>query len=146
LPGVDQCDQDCYINFLGRVNWGKLDYLVADLPPGTGDEIITLTQEMKPDMAVIVTTPQTISLIDSARSVYLARKMKIQKIGIIENMSGFICPICKAKIDIFDIGGSEKQAKELSVSYLGNIPLVIETKKTADSGKFFTLIIQLRDS
>ncbi|MFH2049522.1 MAG: Mrp/NBP35 family ATP-binding protein [bacterium] len=125
--------------FLGRVNWGKLDYLVADLPPGTGDEIITLTQEMKPDMAVIVTTPQTISLIDSARAVYLAKEMKIPNIGIIENMSGFICPKCKEKIDIFDVGGGEKQAKELSVSYLGNIPLDIETRKTADLGKFFNL-------
>jgi len=123
--------------FLGRVNWGTLDYLVADLPPGTGDEIITLTQEMKPDMAVIVTTPQAVSLIDSARSVSLAKEMKIPNIGIVENMSGFICPKCKEEIDLFDVGGGKKLADELSISYLGNIPLNIEIRKTADSGKFY---------
>jgi len=92
---------------------------------------------MKPDMAVIVTTPQAVSLIDSARSVSLAKEMKIPNIGIVENMSGFICPKCKEEIDLFDVGGGKKLADELSISYLGNIPLNIEIRKTADSGKFY---------
>ncbi|RKX22731.1 MAG: ATP-binding protein [Candidatus Zixiibacteriota bacterium] len=121
--------------FLGEVEWGPLDFLIADLPPGTGDEIITLTQQMDPDLAIIVTTPQELSLIDSARAINLAKKIKIPKIGVIENMSGFRCPECGNKIDLFDSGGGEKQAEQMNVSFLGALPIDIEARKKADKGK-----------
>jgi ATP-binding protein involved in chromosome partitioning len=121
--------------FLGDVEWGNLDYLVADLPPGTGDEILTMTQKMEPDLAIIVTTPQELSLIDSRKAVNMAKKMEIPHIGIIENMSGFICPKCGYSIDLFGKGGGEKQAKEMEVPFLGALPLNGETIALADEGK-----------
>lgn len=120
--------------FLGDVEWGNLDYLVADLPPGTGDEILTMTQKMEPDLAIIVTTPQDLSLIDSSKAVNMAKKMEIPHIGIIENMSGFNCPKCGYTIDLFGQGGGERQAKEMGVIYLGALPINIETRVLADSG------------
>ncbi len=121
--------------FLGDVEWGNLDYLVADLPPGTGDEILTITQNMKPDMAIIVTTPQEVSLVDSARAINMAKKMKIPRIALIENMSGLVCPQCGYQIDLFGIGGGEKQAEETKITYLGAIPINLEVRKLADEGK-----------
>ncbi len=125
--------------FLGDVEWGQLDYLIADLPPGTGDEIITLTQKMEPDLAVIVTTPQEVSLIDSRRAVNLAKKMKIPRIGIIENMSGLICPKCGCQIDLFDTGGGKRQAEQMHVTFLGALPIDIEVRKKADAGQLTDL-------
>ena len=121
--------------FLGDVEWGNLDYLVADLPPGTGDEILTITQNMKPDMAIIVTTPQEVSLIDSARAISMAKKMKIPRIAIIENMSGLICPKCGYRIELFGRGGGKKQAEETKITFLGAIPINLEMRKLADEGK-----------
>lgn len=121
--------------FLGDVEWGDLDYLIADLPPGTGDEILTMTQKMEPDLAIIVTTPQDLSLLDSSKAVNMAKKMEIPNIRIIENMSGFICPKCGHHIDLYGKGGGEKQAKDMNVSFLGAIPLNIETIALADNGK-----------
>jgi ATP-binding protein involved in chromosome partitioning len=121
--------------FLGDVEWGDLDYLVADLPPGTGDEILTMTQQMKPDLAIIVTTPQELSLIDSQKAVNMAKKMEIPTIGIIENMSGFLCPACGYKIDLYGKGGGKKQAKEMDVLFLGALPLNADTIALADRGK-----------
>jgi ATP-binding protein involved in chromosome partitioning len=121
--------------FLGDVEWGQLDYLVADLPPGTGDEILTMTQKMEPDMAIIVTTPQEVSLIDSGRAINMAKKMEIPKIGVIENMSGLICPHCGYKIDLFGSGGGKKQAEEMNVKFLGALPVNLEARKLADEGK-----------
>jgi ATP-binding protein involved in chromosome partitioning len=121
--------------FLGDVEWGKLDYLVADLPPGTGDEIISLTQKMEPDLAVIVTTPQEISLIDSARAINMARKMNIPKIAVVENMSGLICPVCGTRIELFGSGGGQKQAEQMGVSFLGRLPIDIKAREMADNGK-----------
>ena len=94
--------------FLADVDWGELDYLIADLPPGTGDEILTIAQKMKPDYAIIVTTPQEVSVIDAERAITMAKKLEIPFIGVIENMSGFICPFCKNKIDLFASGGGKK--------------------------------------
>jgi ATP-binding protein involved in chromosome partitioning len=125
--------------FLGDVQWADLDYLVADLPPGTGDESLTIAQSMKPDMAVIVTTPQEVSLIDSARAISMAKKMKIPHIALIENMSGLICPKCGHKIDLFGIGGGKKQAEQMNISFLGAIPINIEARKLADEGKSIVL-------
>lgn len=121
--------------FLGEVEWGQLDYLVADLPPGTGDEILTMTQKMEPYLAIIVTTPQEVSLIDSARAINMAKKMEIPNIGVIENMSGLICPKCGERIEPFGTGGGKKQAEELMVSFLGELPMDIEARKMADNGK-----------
>jgi len=121
--------------FLGDVEWGNLDYLVADLPPGTGDEIITLSDKMMPELAIIVTTPQEMSLIDSARSINMAKELKISKIGVVENMSGLTCPECGHKIDLFGKGGGEKQAQEMGVKFLGAISIDIEARKMADNGK-----------
>ena len=120
--------------FLAEVEWGELDYLFSDLPPGTGDEILTIAQMMKPDAAVIVTTPQDVSVIDAERAVNMARKMGIPFIGIVENMSGFICPECNSVIDFFGRGGGRKLAEELNVAFLGDIPFEINARKAADRG------------
>jgi Mrp family chromosome partitioning ATPase len=120
--------------FLGDVEWGDLDYLIADLPPGTGDEILTMTQKMEPDLAIIVTTPQDLSLLDSSKAVNMAKKMEIPHIGIVENMSGFNCPKCGYIIDLFGQGGGERQAKEMGILYFGALPINIETRVLADSG------------
>jgi len=121
--------------FLGDVEWGNLDYLIADLPPGTGDEILTMAQNMEPDMAIIVTTPQELSLIDSARAISMAKKMNIPKITLIENMSGLICPKCGHRIELFGIGGGKNQAEEMNIAFLGAIPINLEARKLADEGK-----------
>ncbi len=130
--------------FLGNADWGNLDYLIADLPPGTGDEILTIVQNMKPDMAIIVTTPQEVSLIDSARAISMAKKMNIPKIALVENMSGLICPECGHRIDLFGSGGGKKQAKEMGVDFLGEIPINLEARKLADQGK--SIILENKDA
>jgi len=121
--------------FLGDVEWGNLDYLIADLPPGTGDEILTMTQKMEPDLAIIVTTPQELSLIDSARAINMAQKMEIPRIALIENMSGLICPKCNHRIELFGEGGGKKQAEKMNVTYLGALPINLELRILADKGK-----------
>jgi ATP-binding protein involved in chromosome partitioning len=120
---------------LADVAWGELDYLIADLPPGTGDEIITLTQKMKPELAIVVTTPQSVSLIDSERAINMAKKMNVPRIGLVENMSGLTCPHCGSRIDLFGTGGGKRQAKQLGVDFLGALPLDIDIRKTADRGR-----------
>lgn len=130
--------------FLGDVSWGNLDYLVADLPPGTGDEILTMTQKMEPEMAIIVTTPQEVSLIDSARAISMAKKMEIAQIAIIENMSGLVCPKCGHQIDLFGTGGGKKQALEMNIKFLGTIPVSIRARQLADEGK--PIILEDRES
>ncbi len=130
--------------FLSDVNWGKLDYLIIDSPPGTGDEPLSVCQ-MIPDLngAIIVTTPQDVAILDSRKSIFFARQLKIPVIGIIENMSGFICPHCNKQINIFKKGGGEKAAKELNVPFLGAIPLVPEFVENGDKGEPF---VNLKDS
>jgi Mrp family chromosome partitioning ATPase len=120
--------------FLADVDWGELDYLIADLPPGTGDEILTIAQEMKPDYAVIVTTPQEVSVIDAERAINMAKKLEIPFIGVVENMAGFVCPHCGAVAEIFGSGGGEKLAFEYNVEYLGSIPIDIDTRILSDKG------------
>jgi len=121
--------------FLSDVEWGQLDFLIADLPPGTGDEIITITQNMDPDLAIIVTTPQEVSLIDSARAIKMAKELKIPKIALIENMSTMKCPECGCNIDLFGSGGGRKQAQEMDILFLGSLPVDIDARKFADEGK-----------
>jgi Mrp family chromosome partitioning ATPase len=120
--------------FLADVNWGTLDFLLIDLPPGTGDEVITAAQRIRPQMAIVVTTPQDISLVDCRRAVNMAKKLDIKEIGVIENMSGLICPFCQEEIDVFGKGGGEKMAKEMNISFLGHIPLEIAAREGGDQG------------
>lgn len=119
---------------LADADWGSLDCLVADLPPGTGDEVMTMAQRIQPDLAVIVTTPQAVSLVDSERAINMAKTMGIAGVGVVENMSGFRCPSCGATIDLFGQGGGLHQAKEMNVDFLGALPLDIDARITADSG------------
>lgn len=121
--------------FLADVDWGELDYLIADLPPGTGDEILTISQEMKPDYAVIVTTPQEVSVLDAERAINMARKLDIPFVGVVENMSGFICPHCGAVLNIFGEGGGKKLADDYNIPFLGSIPIDIDTRILSDQGK-----------
>lgn len=121
--------------FLGEARWGELDFLIADLPPGTGDEVLTITQRTSPQMAIIVTTPQEVALIDARRATNLAKKMEIERIGIVENMSGLICPHCGGVIDLFGAGGGEREAKKLSVLFLGKIPIDLSVRVEADNGR-----------
>jgi ATP-binding protein involved in chromosome partitioning len=121
--------------FLADVLWGELDFLVADLPPGTGDEVLTAVQEMHPDMAVVVTTPQELSLVDCRRAVNMAKKMEIPTIGVVENMAGLICPHCGNEIDLFGTGGGEDMAKRMKVDFLGRIPMELNNRLAGDQGK-----------
>lgn len=126
--------------FLADVNWGELEFLIADLPPGTGDEMLTLAQQMKPDYAVVVTTPQEVSVMDAERSINMAKQLNIPSIGVVENMSGLICPHCGKVIDLFGSGGGKKLAESYGLDFLGTIPFEIETRKQSDNGKPIVLI------
>jgi ATP-binding protein involved in chromosome partitioning len=126
--------------FLSDVRWGDLDYLIVDSPPGTGDELISICQSITDlDGAVVVTTPQDVAVLDSTKSVMFAKTLNIPVIGIIENMSGFICPHCKKEIALFGRNGGEKAARNLKVPFLGRIPLKPEIVKSGDSGEPFIL-------
>jgi ATP-binding protein involved in chromosome partitioning len=131
--------------FLAEVNWGSLDYLVVDLPPGTGDEALTIAQ-LSPNVkgAVIVTTPQDVAVMDAIKAAKFIEKLDLKVIGIIENMSGMICPHCGGTIDLFSQGGGKKAAEDLGVPYLGAIPLDPEMVKAGDEGRPF--ILQKADS
>ena len=121
--------------FLGDVAWGELDYLVVDLPPGTGDEALSVAQTIKSvSGAIIVTTPQDVALLDARKSVDFARKLNIPIVGIVENMSGFICPHCGTRTDIFKTGGGEAAAQELGVPFLCRIPLDAQMVGVCDDG------------
>ena len=122
--------------FLSDVEWGELDYLLIDTPPGTGDEQLTTIQAI-PEMtgAIIVTTPQDVAVLDSRRSVSFARKCGIAIIGVIENMSGLKCPHCGEEIPVFGKGGGKKMCGEMHVPFLGSIPMEIDLCKAEDQGK-----------
>ena len=124
--------------FLSDVNWGELDYLIIDSPPGTGDEPLSVCQ-LIPDIngAIVVTTPQDVAILDSRKSILFAKELKVPIVGIIENMSGFICPHCKKEINLFGVGGGEKSAHDLGVPFLGRIPVEPEMVKFGDSGQPF---------
>jgi ATP-binding protein involved in chromosome partitioning len=121
--------------FLYQVDWGDLDYLIVDMPPGTGDAQLTMTQAVPMAGAVIVTTPQTVSLLDSRRGLKMFQQMGVNVLGIVENMSYFIPPDMPEKsYDLFGSGGGEKASKELGVPLLGCIPLEISLREGGDSG------------
>jgi ATP-binding protein involved in chromosome partitioning len=122
--------------FLKDVEWGQLDFLIVDSPPGTGDEPLSVIQLIEnADGAIIVTTPQELSIIDVQRSIGFCRKLNLPVSGVIENMSGFICPHCGKSTDIFKSGGGERMAKEVNVPFLGRIPLDPAITETGDEGR-----------
>lgn len=125
---------------LSDVDWGELDYLVIDLPPGTSDEPLSIAQEIPDaDGAVVVTTPQEVSLLDVRKSISFAKAVNLPILGVVENMSGLVCPHCGKEIDVFKVGGGEAAAKELGLPFLGRIPLDPEIVVGGDAGKPFVL-------
>jgi ATP-binding protein involved in chromosome partitioning len=123
---------------LTEVNWGDLDYLIIDFPPGTGDEPLSVAQLLPDcDGAVIVTTPQDLSINDVRKCINFCRQVNVPVIGVLENMSGLVCPHCKEIINIFKTGGGEKMAQEMEVPFLGKIPLEPEIVEASDSGRPF---------
>jgi ATP-binding protein involved in chromosome partitioning len=124
--------------FLGNVNWGDLDFLLIDLPPGTGDEPLSVANLIKSvDGAIIVTTPQDVALLDSRKAVNFSRLLKVPVLGIVENMAGLICPHCGERIDLFKVGGGEKAAQGMGVPFLGRIPIDQRVVEMCDSGEPF---------
>jgi ATP-binding protein involved in chromosome partitioning len=115
-------------------DWGDTEVLVVDLPPGTGDVQLSLIQKSRPDGAVIVSTPQDLSLIDAARAIDLFRKMDVPVLGIVENMAGYICPHCGEGSDPFGSGGAEAASKEIGVPFLGRLPLSAAVRAASDAG------------
>ena len=121
--------------FLGSVEWGTLDYLIVDLPPGTGDVALSLIQTVPLTGAIVVSTPSDVSLQDARKAIEMFRQMKVDLVGMVENMSYFVCPHCQHEIDIFSRGGAEKTAKQFGVDFLGSVQLDPEIRKSGDGGK-----------
>lgn len=122
--------------FLRDVSWGELGYLIIDSPPGTGDEPLSVIQLLgNADGAIVVTTPQDVALIDVRKAITFCRQVNLPIIGVVENMSGFVCPYCGKTADIFKSGGGEKMALEMGVPFLGRIPIEPKIVETGDSGK-----------
>jgi ATP-binding protein involved in chromosome partitioning len=121
--------------FLGSVEWGLLDYLVIDLPPGTGDVALSLIQTVPLTGAIVVSTPSDVSLQDARKAIEMFRQMKVDLVGMVENMSYFVCPHCNHEIDIFSRGGAEKTASQFGVAFLGSVQLDPDIRKAGDTGK-----------
>jgi len=119
---------------LREVDWGQLDVLVCDLPPGTGDAQLTMAQSVPLSGAVIVSTPQDIALIDARKGLNMFRKVDVPVLGIVENMSYFVCPHCNGRTDIFAHGGARLEAEKMQTAFLGEIPLDIQIRQTSDAG------------
>jgi ATP-binding protein involved in chromosome partitioning len=124
--------------FLTDVRWGDLDYLIIDCPPGTGDELISIAQLLEDaDGVIIVTTPQDVAVNDVRKSITFCRHVNLPVIGVIENLSGFVCPNCGTVVDIFKTGGGEKMASEMEVPFMGRIPIDPQIVEHSDNGKPF---------
>jgi ATP-binding protein involved in chromosome partitioning len=121
--------------FLRDTDWGELDYLIIDMPPGTGDVALSLSQLLPLTGAVVVCTPQDVALLDAAKAIAMFRKVQVEVLGMVENMSFFLCPDCRARHDIFGSGGAKRRAAELGVPFLGEVPIVMELRIQADEGK-----------
>lgn len=119
---------------LNDAAWGGTDTLVMDLPPGTGDEAITISQQVKPQLAIVVTTPQEVALLDARRAIRFARDLNIPPLAIVENMSVVICPRCGGVPDVFGVGGGVEEARQQQIPFLGTIPLDPRTREAADEG------------
>ena len=148
LPNPDQpiawrdaAKQPFLCDLVRIFNWGELDFLLADLPPGTGNEQITMIEEIgkagKVDGAIIVTTPQDVALMDAQKAILFAKDYDVPVIGIVENMSVLTCPHCDKEIDVFKSGGGEKIAEKMKVPFLGRIPLDPAITSSCDDGKAF---------
>jgi ATP-binding protein involved in chromosome partitioning len=120
--------------FFREVRWTNIDYLIVDMPPGTGDIALTLSQTVPVSGAVVVTTPQTVSVADTRRAVRMYQKLNIPPLGLVENMSHFVCPSCSHESDIFGKGGGEALAEELDVPFLGRIPIYEPVRIGGDTG------------
>jgi ATP-binding protein involved in chromosome partitioning len=120
--------------FLGQVEWGELDHLVVDLPPGTGDVAISLIQTVPLTGAIVVSTPSDVALQDARKAIEMLRTMKVDIIGMVENMSYFLCPHCHQEIDIFSKGGGERTAQQFDLPFLGRIELDPQIRAGGDSG------------
>ena len=120
--------------FIGDVDWGELDFLIIDSPPGTGDEPLTVAQTISDAKAVIVTTPQEIALADVRKSINFCKIVNMEIFGLIENMSGFSCPHCNEMIELFGSGGGERTAREMGIQFLGKIPFDPQVVACGDSG------------
>ncbi|MFQ5825429.1 MAG: Mrp/NBP35 family ATP-binding protein, partial [bacterium] len=120
--------------FLMDVDWGELDYLVIDLPPGTGDAQLTLTQAVPLTGAIVVTTPQDVALSDAKKGINMFRKVEVPVLGVVENMSYFVCPHCNERTEIFDHGGGKKASEKFNVPFLGEIPLETKVRIGSDQG------------
>ncbi len=121
--------------FIADLDWGELDYLIIDAPPGTGDEPLTVAQTIKDSEALVVTTPQEVSLADVRKSLNFCQHVKMEVVGMVENMSGFVCPHCGKTIEIFKTGGGEKTAADYKVRFLGRVPIDPKVVEAGDSGK-----------
>lgn len=123
--------------FIGDVNWGELDFMVIDSPPGTGDEPLTIAQIVKDAKAIIVTTPQEVALADVRKSISFCKRVNMDVFGLIENMSGLSCPHCGKTIDLFGAGGGEKTARQFGLNFLGRIPIDPNVVQCGDSGQCY---------
>ncbi|MBI1247295.1 P-loop NTPase [bacterium] len=121
--------------FLRDTDWGPLDYLIIDMPPGTGDIALTLSQLLPLTGSVVVCTPQQVALLDAIKAIAMFRKVKIPVLGLVENMSGFVCPDTGKEWDIFGRGGAQKKAAELDVPFLGDVPITISIREQGDAGQ-----------
>jgi Mrp family chromosome partitioning ATPase len=120
--------------FIGDIDWGDLDFLIIDAPPGTGDEPLTVAQTIADAKAIIVTTPQEVALADVRKSINFCKTVKLEIFGLIENMSGFSCPHCNEMIELFGSGGGEKTAGQMGIRFLGKIPFDPKVVACSDSG------------
>ncbi len=126
--------------FLSDTDWGPLDYLIIDMPPGTGDIALTLSQALPLAGAVVVCTPQEVALLDAVKAISMFRKVNIPVLGMVENMSGFVCPDCHKTYDIFGRGGAKAKAEELGVRFLGELPIDIALRTAGDEGRLADVI------
>jgi len=116
------------------VDWGELDFLIIDAPPGTGDEPLTVVQTIPEALGIVVTTPQEVALADIRKSISFCKTVHLKTLGIVENMAGFKCPHCNEPIDLFSSGGGEKTAKAQGLTFLGSIPFDTDVVISGDSG------------
>ncbi|PIE69175.1 MAG: ATPase [Deltaproteobacteria bacterium] len=120
--------------FIADMDWGELDYMVVDAPPGTGDEPLSVAQTIPNTHAIVVTTPQAVALADVRKSINFCKTMKMPVVGVIENMSGYVCPHCNETVDIFSTGGGEKTARDFDLPFLGRIPMDPRIVIAGDTG------------
>ena len=123
------------MQMLRDVTWGETDIMIVDMPPGTGDAQLTMAQQVPLAGAVIVSTPQDLALIDARRGIAMFRRVNVPVLGIVENMSTYICPHCGGRSDIFGHGGARHEAERLGVPFLGEVPLDLAIRETSDAGR-----------